>query len=60
MTLRLDFRQMEKIVMSFTKDGNSDIYTMDLDTRVVERITDHSSIDASPSFSPDASLLLLT
>ena len=37
--------------MSFAKDGNSDIYTMDLDSRVVERITDHSSIDTSPSFS---------
>ena len=32
----------KKIIMSFAKDGNSDIYTMDLDTRVVERITDHS------------------
>ena len=40
----------KKIVMSFAKDGNSDIYTMDLATRVVERITDHSSIDTSPSF----------
>ena len=43
-----DFHQTEKIVMSFAKDGNSDIYTMDLDSRVVERITDHSSIDTSP------------
>ena len=34
----------KKIVMSFAKDGNSDIYTMDLNNRVVERITDHSSI----------------
>ena len=47
--------------MSFAEDGNSDIYTMDLDTRVVERITNHSSIDTSPSFSPDGkNLLLLT
>ena len=38
--------------MSFAKDGNSDIYTMDLDTRVVERITDHSSIDTFLRF-PD-------
>ena len=35
----------KKIIMSFAKDGNSDIFTMDLGTRVVERITDHSSID---------------
>ena len=47
----------KKIVMSFAKDGNSDIYTMDLDTRVVERITDHSSIDTSPSFSQMENLL---
>ena len=25
--------------MSFAKDGNSDIYSMDLETRVVEQIT---------------------
>ena len=43
--------------MSFAKNGNSDIYTMDLDTRVVERITDHSSIDTSPSFSPDGKFI---
>ena len=43
----------KKIIMSFAEDGNSDIYTMDLETRVVERITNHSSIDTSPSFSPD-------
>jgi TolB protein len=39
--------------MSFAKDGNSDIYTMDLESRVVEKITDHSAIDTSPSYSPD-------
>ena len=27
--------------MSFAKDGNSDIFTMDLETRLVERITEH-------------------
>ena len=26
---------------------------MDLNTRVVEKITDHTSIDTSPSYSPD-------
>ena len=34
-----------KIIMSFAKDGNSDIYTMDLENRIVERVTDHPSID---------------
>ena len=27
--------------MSFAKDGNSDIYTMDLENRIVEKITNH-------------------
>ena len=43
----------KKIIMSFAKDGNSDIYSMDLETRVVEQITKHPSIDTSPSYSPD-------
>jgi TolB protein len=36
------------------KDGNSEIYTMHLGTHVVKRLTNHSAIDTSPSFSPDA------
>lgn len=39
--------------MSFAKDGNSDIYTMDLSSRVVEQLTTHPSIDTSPSYSSD-------
>jgi TolB protein len=42
----------KKIIMSFAKDGKSDIYTMDLENRIVERITNHPSIDTSPSYSP--------
>jgi TolB protein len=43
--------------MSFAKDGNSDIYTMNLESREVEKITDHSAIDTSPSFSPDGKFI---
>ena len=43
----------KKIIMSFAENGNSDIYTMDLESRLVEKITDHSAIDTSPSYSPD-------
>ena len=43
--------------MSLAEKGVTDIYTMDLETRVVERITDHSSIDTSPSFSPDGKFI---
>ena len=35
------------------------IFIQWLDTRVVERITDHSSIDTSPSFSPDGKYIAL-
>ena len=45
--------------MSFAKDGNSDIYTMDLTTRLVERITEHSSIDTSHLFRQTENLLPL-
>ena len=37
----------KKIIMSFAKDGNSDIYTMDVNSRVVERITNHSQMKFS-------------
>ena len=47
----------KKLFMSFAKDGNSDIFTMDLETRIVERITEHSSIDTSPSYSPDGNYI---
>ena len=37
----------KKIIMSFANDGKSDIYTMDLENRIVEKITNHPSIDTS-------------
>jgi len=42
-----------KIIMSLAKDGNSDIYVMELKSRVVTRLTTNSAIDTSPSYSPD-------
>ena len=33
---------------------------MDLENRVVERITNHPSIDTSPSYSPDGKYVALT
>jgi Periplasmic component of the Tol biopolymer transport system len=53
------FSRWKKIIMSFAKDGNSDIFTMNLESREVERITDHSSIDTSPSYSPDSKYIVL-
>jgi TolB protein len=42
-----------KVIMSMAKDGNTEIYTMDLRTRAVQRLTKHSAIDTSPHYSPD-------
>jgi len=41
------------VVMSYAKDGNSDIWSMDLRTRRARQITRDPSIDTSPSYSPD-------
>jgi TolB protein len=39
--------------MSLARDGITDLYRMDLRTRSVTRLTNSTSIDTSPSFSPD-------
>ncbi len=43
-----------KIIMSYTDPniGNSEIYILDLKTRISKRITNNSAIDVSASFSP--------
>jgi TolB protein len=41
--------------MTLEKNGNSDIYVMDLRTRGVARLTTDPAIDTAPSFSPDGS-----
>ena len=38
--------------MSKAERGNSDIFVLELSTRRLERLTKHSAIDTSPSFSP--------
>jgi len=47
----------KKIVMSYADPeiGNSEIYVMELSTRISKRITNNSAIDVSASFSPDGS-----
>ncbi|HEY7817780.1 MAG TPA: Tol-Pal system beta propeller repeat protein TolB, partial [Vicinamibacteria bacterium] len=41
-----------KIAFSSSKDGNAEIYVMDRDGSRVERLTNHPSIDVSPTWSP--------
>ena len=39
--------------MSMAINGNSDIYSMDLPTRQIQRLTSDAAIDTSPAYSPD-------
>ena len=41
------------IAFASRRDGNEDIYVMDADGGNVRRLTNHTSQDASPSWSPD-------
>ena len=43
--------------MSLAKDGNSEIWVRDLETNIQEKLTDHPSIDTSPSYSPDGKFI---
>jgi TolB protein len=42
-----------RVIMSMSQQGNTDVYAMDLRTRQVQRVTQHPSINTSPSYSPD-------
>ncbi len=42
-----------RVVMAVARDGNSDIFMMDLRTRSLSQLTTGPGIDISPSFSPD-------
>ncbi len=42
-----------EVLMSIERNGNSDIFKMDLATRRLTRLTNNPAIDVSPSMSPD-------
>ena len=48
-------RDGNKILLSYADPdvGNSEIYMLDLKTRISKRLTNNSGIDVSPSLSPD-------
>ena len=48
------------VVMSRARNGNTDLFVMDLRNRQTRRLTDHPAIDTSPSMSPDGSQLVFT
>ena len=43
----------KSVLMSYAKNGNSDVWRMDLSTRKATQLTKHAAIDTSPSASPD-------
>lgn len=49
-----------QVIMSIERNGDSDIFTMDLSTRKLTRLTDHPAIDTSPSYSPDGRQITFT
>ncbi len=49
----------QKVIMSLGReDGNSNIFTMDLRSRITSRLTDGAAIDTSPSYSPDGNQIV--
>ena len=48
----------DKIIMSLAQKGVTDIYTMNLNNQKVDRLTNSSSIDTSPSYSPDGKKII--
>ncbi len=49
-----------KVALSVEKNGNTDIYVVDLRSRESRRLTSDPAIDTSPSFSPDGSRIVFT
>ena len=43
----------KKLVMSLARNGNTDIYEMNLETQKLTRLTKYDGIDTAPSYSPD-------
>ena len=46
--------------MVLSKDGNPEIYVLDLNSGNLERVTRHYGIDTEPTWSPDGNQLLFT
>ncbi len=50
----------ESIVLTLSKNGNKDIYSYDLNTKKLDRITKNESIDTEASYSPDGNRIAFT
>ena len=47
-----------KVAMSLSKDGNTDLYEMDLRGQNLRRLTSTAAIDTSPCYSPDGTQIV--
>lgn len=50
----------QSVILSEARNGNSDLYMVDLATLQTRRLTDHPAIDTSPSMSPDGKRITFT
>ena len=48
----------QKIILAHSKNGNSDLYEVDLRSKRLTRLTRHPRIDTAPALSPDGDYLL--
>lgn len=49
-----------QVIMSMERNGNSDIFKMDLATRRLTRLTENAAVDVSPTMSPDGNRIAFT
>jgi len=51
---------VQRLAVTLSKDGNSEIYTMSRDGRNLVRLTQNSDADTAPDWSPDGSQIVFT
>lgn len=49
-----------KMILTLSRDGNPEIYEVDLDTKKLKRLTKERSVDCSPVYSPDGTRIAFT
>jgi TolB protein len=50
----------QKLALTLSKDGNPDIYVLNLSTRSLTKLTQSYAIDTEPTWSPDGSHIVFT